>query len=241
MMDNGAQPLADLEWIAFDADDTLWDNEPFFFAAEAELERILAPYTDLRGEALTLAVYEREKRNLGIFGYGAKGFTLSMIETAIEVSDGRITGREVRAILEQGKRLMQYPIRLLEGVAEVLPELRNRYRLVVITKGDLFDQESKLARSGLAWLFRGVEIVSDKNAGVYREIAQKYGMDPGRTLMVGNSLRSDILPALEAGWQAAHVPGNASWVHEQAEPPEGARFLRLRTLWDLPGHLAPAL
>ncbi len=220
-------------WIAFDADDTLWVNEPFFTEAEKALELLLEPYTGLRGKALTEALYEREMRNLSFFGYGAKGFTLSMIETAIELTDGKVSGKEIQQILDEGKRVLDYPIEKMDGVPEVLSLLKKRYHLMVITKGDLFNQESKMARSGLADYFRHVEIVSEKVPSTYRQIMEKYGLEPGEGMMVGNSLKSDILPALEVGMQAVHIQQDYGWVHEAVEAERGCRWITLDDFWEL--------
>lgn len=220
-------------WIAFDADDTLWVNEPFFTEAEKALEHLLEPYTGLRGKALTEALYQREKRNLSLFGYGAKGFTLSMIETAIELTDGKISGKEIQHILDEGKRVMDYPIETMDGVPEVLRILKKRFRLLVITKGDLFNQESKMARSGLANHFRHVEIVSEKEPSTYRDIMEKYELDPMEGMMVGNSIKSDILPALEVGIQAVHIQQDYGWVHESVEVDDERRWITLDDFWEL--------
>jgi putative hydrolase of the HAD superfamily len=220
-------------WIAFDADDTLWVNEPYFFEAEKALEELLAPYTDLRGPAFTEALYQTEKRNLSLFGYGAKGFTLSMIETAIELSKGRVSGVEIQQIIDQGKQVMHYPIELLDGVMEVLTALHGRFPLMVITKGDLFNQESKLARSGLAPFFDQVEIVSEKEPETYRAIMEKYKLRAEEGLMIGNSLKSDILPAIEVGMQAIHVRQEVNWVHEEVEPEGEPKWETLENLREL--------
>lgn len=225
------------DWIAFDADDTLWVNEPFFYEAEKALERLLKPYSALEGEAFNRALYEVECRNLSLFGYGAKGFTLSMIETAIELSEGKITGAEIQEIIDQGKRVLEYPIQLLEGLPEVLDLLKIHFRLLVITKGDLFNQESKLARSNLASYFEIIEIVSEKDVATYRGIWEKHQLDPKKGLMVGNSLKSDILPVIDLGMQAVHVNQKTTWIHEQVETRGPPRWETLPSLKALPALL----
>ena len=158
-------------------------------------------------------------RNLRHFGYGVKGFVLSMIETAIDMTGGRLESADVRTIIDWGREMLAAPIRLLDGVAEAVESLaRDITPLILVTKGDLLDQETKLARSGLGHLFKGIEIVSDKNADVYRRIMARYGVGRERFVMVGNSLRSDILPAVEAGAHAVYVPYEMSWVHERVPP-----------------------
>jgi putative hydrolase of the HAD superfamily len=170
------------------------------------------------------------------YGYGVKAFTLSMIETAIEVTDGRIDASVIKAILDRGRDLLAHPIEPLDGVRETLEALKGRYRLIVITKGDLFDQERKLAQSGLGDFFDAVEIVSEKDAAVYRRIFERHGDGPAQSMMIGNSLKSDILPALETGAWGVHVPSNRNWVLDHAEAPENAaRFRVVETIGQVVG------
>lgn len=188
--------------IGLDADDTLWHNEPLFRLTHDRFNQLLAPWADApRVESALAAV---EQRNIGLYGYGAKGFTLSMLETALEISEGRAPTAVIGEILDAGRELMRHPMEPLPGVAEALRRLAGIAPLVLITKGDLFHQETKLAASGLGSYFAGVEIVSEKTAGTYRRVFARHGQAPEAALMAGNSLRSDVLPALEAGssWAA---------------------------------------
>lgn len=201
--------------IAFDADDTLWHNEPIFHATEAQFAAMLAAYHP--AEWVRDRLFATEMKNLGHFGYGIKGFILSMIETAIELTEGRVTGAEVQKIIAWGHEMLHHPVELLDGVRETIESLAGRYKLMLLTKGDLFDQESKLARSGLGEFFDAVEIVSTKNAATYAAIMRRHAVEPRRFVMVGNSLRSDVLPALEAGAHAVHIPYALTWAHEQLD------------------------
>ena len=222
--------------ICLDADDTLWDHESYFRLSTQRFVESLAPFADASfSEERLIAT---ESRNLSLYGYGVKGFTLSMLETALEIAGDRLEAATTRAILALGRELMRHPIHLLDGVAEALGPLAERGTLVLVTKGDLFHQESKLAASGIGDRFSGVEIVSEKTAEGYRRIFSRYGAAPEDAVMVGNSLRSDILPALEAGAYAAHIPHEFVWAHEQAETPEGRpRFRQLAFLSQLPAWL----
>jgi len=202
--------------IAFDADDTLWANEDYFASAQAEYQAILAPY---RANWDAQELYETEQRNLAYFGYGIKGFLLSMIETAIQVTDGAITSKEIAHIIEIGRAMVHAPLTLLPHVAEVIPTLSSRFKLLIITKGDLFDQESKIARSGLAEFFHHIEVVSDKTPSAYERILRRYDINPREFIMVGNSLRSDIMPIIAIGGYAVHVPYHLTWQHEHGELP----------------------
>lgn len=202
-----------LTHIAFDADDTLWGHEHVFVDAKAKCRDLLKDYLPA-GVALEKALYAYEKVNLQIFGYGVKGFTLSMIETAIELSAGSISGREIQQIIDIGKEMIAHPIDLLPHVQEAVEELKQHYTLLLITKGDLFAQENKIARSGLAHHFSAIEIVSEKSVETYQEVFARNGIDPSSVLMIGNSLRSDVLPVLELGGHAAHLPYKFTWHHE---------------------------
>lgn len=219
-------PSSDITTLAFDADDTLWHNETFFLMTQTRLEALLAPY--VAADALHDRLLETERRNIGRYGYGVKGFTLSMIEVAIEVSEGQVSASVISDILASGRDLLAHPLELLDGVAETLAALAPRYRVVLITKGDLLHQEQKLAASGLGEVFDAVHVVSEKDAGVYRRC---LGDEVTRTMMVGNSMRSDILPALEAGAWATHVPFAIEWALEKADDPVGApRFHRVENM-----------
>ncbi len=224
-------PLS-LAAIGFDADDTLWQNEQFFKLTEARFASLLESYAE-PGE-LTRKLLEFERRNLEHYGYGIKGFTLSMIETAIEITQGRVPAAVIYEILAAGREMLSHPVETLPHVRETLAHLVGRYRIILITKGDLFDQERKLAQSGLGELFDAVEIVSEKNAAAYARIFARHGEGPERAMMVGNSLKSDVLPAIEAESWAVHVPHDLTWALEHAdEPAEAPRFRRLRHLGEL--------
>ena len=224
--------------IGFDADDTLWHNESLFALTQARFRELLAPYGD--AELIDRQLYVVESRNLEHFGYGIKGFTLSMIETAVELTEGRIDGAAVGQILDWGRAMLAAPVELLPGVEAVLTELAETYPLLLITKGDLFDQESKLARSGVADFFRHVEIVREKDAAVYARILDKYAIEPQRFLMVGNSVRSDILPVLAIGGCAAHIPYAITWQHEvgHVAQEDADGFFHLPNVAALPALLA---
>jgi len=217
--------------IAFDGDDTLWHNESIFSVTQERFRSLMRPY---QSEQLDERLFATETRNLRLFGYGVKGFTLSMIETAIEVSNGRIQADEIQNIIDAGKAMLHHPVEPLEGVRETVEALRSRYRLMVITKGDLFDQESKLARSGLADLFWRVEIVSEKDEPTYRRILTDAGINADEFLMVGNSIKSDILPVVALGARAVYVPYRLTWAHERADL-NGAPRERISTLDSLSG------
>lgn len=224
--------MQNITTIGFDADDTLWHHERHYKLTEERFRDLLADYAahDHLEERLRAA----ELRNLAHYGYGVKGFTLSMIETAIEVTDGRAPAGVIAEILEAGRDLLAHPVETFAGVAETLDRLKPHFRLVVITKGDLFDQERKLAASGVDHFFHAVEIVSEKNAASYDRIFARHGEGAARSVMVGNSLKSDILPALEAGAHAVHIPSEHKWALDHAdEPSSHGRFLRVDSIVDV--------
>jgi len=223
-----------IETIALDADDTLWHNEVHYSLSQDKFAALLAPYC--AAKAVENKLYETEMRNLRLFGYGTKGFVLSMIETAIELSDGRIGGAEIRQIIDSGKAMLNADIQLLPHVQETLATLCASYKLMIITKGDLFDQESKIARSGLAHYFQHIEIVSDKSQPTYKNLLAKYGIKPQHFLMAGNSLKSDVLPVIAIGAKAAHVPYQITWAHETAPDldPVKKEYYELEHLGQLP-------
>ncbi|MEL7163178.1 MAG: HAD family hydrolase, partial [Bacteroidota bacterium] len=192
----------------------LWANENVFVNAKDRCLELLAPYLP-PGLALEEALYRFERQNLALFGYGIKGFMLSMIETAIQLSVGKISGAEIQRIIDLGKEMLVHPVELLPYVREAIDHLEDHFQLLVITKGDLFDQENKLARSGIGHHFPVVEIVSEKNPATYRSILERHAIDSARFLMIGNSLKSDVLPVLEAGGRAIHLPYEYTWVHER--------------------------
>ncbi len=219
--------------IGFDADDTLWHNERFFRLTQAHFADLLADYTD--GETLMARLLEAEKRNIGQYGFGIKGFVLSMIETAIEVTEARVPASVIAELLAAGQEMLRHPIELLPHAPEVIAALAPSHRLVLITKGDLLDQERKLAQSGLGEMFDAVEIVSNKTAPVYAEIFNRHGDGPEAALMVGNSMRSDVIPPILAGGWGVHVPHGLEWEIEWAETPiDHPRFRALAHLGELP-------
>jgi putative hydrolase of the HAD superfamily len=206
---------SEIEVVAFDGDDTLWMSETFFVLTQQRFDALLSPWCDASETAERLL--QRERQNLAHFGYGVKGFALSMIETAIEASEGDIPSAALGEIVEWARDMMEHPVELLPGVEETLKGLEPRYRLVIITKGDLFHQESKVAASGLADRFEAIHIVSEKDPFTYREIVSGLGVRAERFLMVGNSTRSDIEPVVSIGGHAVHVPHDHTWALEHAE------------------------
>ena len=223
-----------LDIIAFDADDTLWQNERIYNETQEKYTRLLARYTGADG--VDAALYQTEKSNIPYFGYGIKSFTLSMIENAIRMSEGRITASEIAQIVGFAKTMIDTPVELLDHVPETVARLARSHRLMLITKGDLLDQERKLERSGLAAHFAVVEIVSEKTADTYRHILTKYDIAPPRFLMVGNSLPSDVLPVAAIGGHAAYIPHDFTWVHETVaeDEHEPARYTELAHIGELP-------
>ena len=216
--------------IGFDADDTLWQNETFFRLTETRFIELLGGDPDL-----TERLHEAEKRNLGHYGFGVKGFTLSMIETAIEVTEGRVSAQVIAEIMAMGREMLRHPIHLLPDVEAVITGLAKDHRIIVITKGDLLDQERKLAQSGLGDLFHGVEIVSDKTPATYATAFARHGAGAETAMMVGNSLKSDVIPALQAGAWGVHIPHEHTWAYERADPPTtSARFRAIDRLAELP-------
>ncbi len=223
--------------VALDADDTLWHNETIFVETQAAFRDLLAAYHP--PEWIEARLQEAEIRNLAHYGYGIKGFLLSMVETALDLTEDRASGAEIRRILELGHEMLYHPVTLLDGVAEAVEALARTHRLALVTKGDLLDQEAKLARSGLGDAFQAVEVVSEKNPATYARLMARLGVAPDRFLMVGNSLRSDILPVLDAGGSAVYIPYHTTWAHEVVadDALEGRAFARLDRLADLPAWL----
>jgi putative hydrolase of the HAD superfamily len=218
--------------IGFDADDTLWQNERFFRLTEAQFMSLLADHA--APDHLTERLIAAERRNLQHYGFGVKGFVLSMIETAIEVTEGRLPASVITEIMAAGREMLAHPVELLPHAAETVAAMRAHGEIVLITKGDLMHQESKLARSGLGELFDAVEIVSDKTPATYARVFARHGGKPG--VMVGNSLKSDVIPAIEAGGWGVHVPHDLTWAMEHAEAPEG--HPRFAVIPDLSGLAA---
>jgi putative hydrolase of the HAD superfamily len=222
-----------LRVLAFDGDDTLWHNETRFHLTQLELRDLL--HRHVPDADVDTHLYEVEMRNLGLYGYGVKSFILSMLETAIELTGGKIPAVDLQVILGWGKRMLTEPTEVLDGVRSTLREVSSRYSVLLITKGDLFDQESKLARSGLADMFSGVEILSDKNVGSYRSLLDRRGITPAEFVMVGNSLRSDIAPVVAIGARAVHIPYHVTWNHEHVpdESLPATGWFRLNSIGEL--------
>lgn len=219
--------------VGLDADDTLWHNETIFRLTQDRFRALMAEVA--APEALDARLAVVEKRNLALYGYGVKGFTLSLIETAMEFTGGEPPGRMIADILAAGREMLAHPVETLPGVDQALAELSQDYRLVLITKGDLLHQEQKLAASGLGDLFAAIEIVSEKDAAAYERIFARHGTGAAQAAMCGNSIRSDVAPALQAGAWAAHIPYPLTWAHEMAEAPAGhPRFAELPSIRELP-------
>ena len=228
--------MPDLTTIGFDADDTLWHNETLFHLTQARFAALLADSADPSHLAERLEAAER--RNLGHYGYGVKGFVLSMIETAIEVTEGRVPSAVIAEIMQAGRDMLAHPVDLFPSAHATLAALATDFRILIITKGDLLDQERKVAQSGLGDLVHGVEIVSDKTPDAYRTIFARHGHGADRAMMVGNSLKSDVLPAMAAGAWGIYVPHALTWALERADPPQNAaRFRSIPDLSDLPALL----
>ncbi len=228
--------LRTITTLGIDADDTLWQNEQFFRFTEQQFQELLSGYAE--GDHIAERLLDAEKRNLKHYGFGIKGFTLSMIETAIEITDGKVPATVIEEILNAGRDMLSHPVETLPHVPETLERLASDYVLVMITKGDLFDQERKLAQSGLGEFFKAVEIVSDKSASTYRRIFRQVGSGAERAAMVGNSLKSDIVPAIAAGSFGIYIPHELTWVYEHIErPDEAPRFREIVNIAELPDLL----
>ena len=222
-----------LTTIGFDADDTLWHNERFFRMTQDRFAELLADFADQ--DHLEERLLEAEKRNLGHYGFGVKGFVLSMIETAIEVTEERVPATVISELMEAGREMLNHPIDLLPHAAEAVAHCAENHRVLLITKGDLLDQERKLAQSGLGDLFDGVEIVSDKRQSVYEDIFTRHGDGADLGMMVGNSMKSDVVPMVDAGGWGVYVPHGLTWALEVATPPDGhSKYRQIETLNGLP-------
>jgi len=222
------------EFIAFDADDTLWHSERLYADAQKRFAQLLANYHD--PEWINDRLYQTETRNIQHFGYGIKAFALSLIETAIELTERRISSQEIQEIVGWAKQMLNAEVELLPQVSQIIPRLASQYPLMVITKGDLLDQEMKIRKSGLENYFQHIEIVSQKTLETYGKLFKKYSITPSRFLMVGNSLPSDILPILKLGGSAVHIPYEITWLHETAEQPpiDQTGYHQLETIGQLP-------
>jgi putative hydrolase of the HAD superfamily len=222
------------ELIGFDADDTLWHNESFYLKIEQQLGELLSAYGDFPG--LGEALYLREARNIPYYGYGIKSYCLSMIETAIELTGGKIQAAEILKIIGFARQMLQADIELIEHARETVESLSTAYHLMIITKGDLLDQEAKLNRSGLAQYFRHVEIVSEKSEDGYTALLESHQVKPERFLMVGNSLKSDVLPVVAIGGQAVYIPYAITWAHEAVANLDagGKRYHQIEHIGQLP-------
>ena len=225
------------EVIAFDADDTLWYFERLFAETFAKIAKLLTPYGT--PEEIEIHLNQVELGNVHLYGYGVKGFALSMLEAATQLGNGKLPGKDIQTILGYTKEMITADIQLLEHVPETITGLAKKYRLAMITKGDLFEQETKISRSGLSSYFEQVEIVAQKSPKIYARILEKFSITPERFLMVGNSLRSDILPVLELGSHAVYIPCDTTWVHEMVEVPltEQFGFYQLGHIGELPALL----
>ena len=226
------------DMIAFDADDTLWENEVYYTRAQAKLKSLLDKYTPV--EDIHDAVYQTETRNISIYGYGIKSFTLSLIETAITLTSGQISARDVHQIIGIGQEMLTADIQLLPGAKKTLHGLAETYSLMMVTKGDLLDQQRKVNHTSIGDFFDYIEIVSEKNPADYQILLSKYNLQPEKFIMVGNSLRSDILPVVELGGQAVHIPYADTWMHEHVEPAEDVAYCYtvIEHLGLLPDHIS---
>ena len=225
--------LNDVKVIAFDADDTLWENENFFRDAEHQFCKVMAEYE--ASEEVMKKLFRTEIQNLELYGYGVKAFILSLMETALEVSNRKVRPEQIEAIVEIGKSMLMKDVILLDGIVDLLDKLYGRYRLVVATKGDLLDQERKLKKSGLRKYFHHIEIMTHKRAKNYQELLKHLDIPGEQFFMVGNSLKSDVLPVIDLGGYAAHIPYYTTWLYEQMDPEDikSDRFFELKQIHDV--------
>ncbi len=229
-LENERYRMKDIKVIGFDADDTLWVNETYYRETENEFAKLMSEY--LPEDEVHKQLFSTEMQNLRMYGYGTKGFMLSLIESAIKISKGEVSNDVLSEIIEMGKSMLQKPIELLPGVQEVLEQLSDDYTLIVVTKGDLVNQEQKLDRSGLMNYFDRIEILSDKKEMNYQGILNSLNIYPDEFAMVGNSIRSDIKPVLNLGCTAVHIPFHTTWVHEESNTDNliSERFIELKTI-----------
>lgn len=225
--------MAVFDVIAFDADDTLWHNEQLYLSAIDRFVDMLSQYH--APEWISERLEKTQMKNLAHFGYGIKAFALTMIETAVELTEGRVSGKDIGALVEEAKKMINADVVLIEGAREAVTELAKKYPLMLITKGDLLDQQRKLSLSGIESCFRYVEVTTDKNTDIYADILRRHSLNPARTLMAGNSPKSDVLPMLELGGFAVHIPYTSTWAHEIAEAPaDNPRYFQLDSIGKLP-------
>jgi putative hydrolase of the HAD superfamily len=219
--------------IGFDADDTLWVNETYFREAEVEFGKLLSEYETMN--TIDQELFKKEIDNLPLYGYGVKAFVLSMVESALEQSNFNVSTKTIQSILQIGKDMLNKPVELLDGVEEVLEVLSKKYRLILATKGDLLDQERKLEKSGLTKYFHHIEVLSEKREGNYSKLLNHLDIKPSEFLMIGNSLKSDVLPLVNLKAHAIHVPFHTTWVHEQVTEQEtnGKTYKTINSLRDL--------
>ncbi|WP_274475428.1 HAD family hydrolase [Mangrovimonas aestuarii] len=224
---------SNIKVIGFDADDTLWVNETYFREAEVEFAKLFAEYET--ANKIDQELFKMEMKNLSLYGYGVKGFILSMVEMALELSNYRTSNKTIEAILDIGKDMINKPVELLEGVEEVLEHLSEKYKLILVTKGDLLDQERKLEKSGLLDYFHHIEVLSDKKEANYSKLLNHLDIKPSEFLMIGNSLKSDILPLVNLKAKAIHVPFHTTWIHEQVHESEsnGKEYQTISKLSDV--------
>lgn len=222
--------------IGFDADDTLWVNETYFRAAEEQFASLLESYETKN--TIDQELFKMEMKNLELYGYGIKGFVLSMVESALELSNGKVSPETISEILTIGKKMIAHPVELLDGVEDLLKDLVEDYRLIVLTKGDLLDQERKLEKSGLSKYFHHIEVLSDKKEENYQNLLSHLEIKTDEFLMIGNSLKSDVLPIVNIGAQAVHVPFHTTWAHEEVKPEEQTNnYLTLAHIQELKKYL----
>jgi putative hydrolase of the HAD superfamily len=220
--------------IGFDADDTLWHNESIFDRAQQRYRALLAKWHP--ADEVNRVLFKTEVRNMPLYGYGVKGFMLSTVEAAIELTKGAISAAEIREIVALGQEMLAHPVELLPGVEAIVPALARDFRLLLITKGDLHHQERKVTASNLTAHFQAIEILSEKDGPAYERVLRRHGVAPAEFVMVGNSLKSDILPVLELGGAGVHVPYHITWAHEHVEtvPHDRPRFRQVKNLAELP-------
>ena len=232
--------MGGISWVGFDGDDTLWKSEDYYRAAEREFEGIIGQYIDLSDARSSQHLLDVERRNLRVFGYGAKGMTLSMIESAVQLTGERISARDIHRVIEIGRATLQHPVELIDGIRAAVEAIAADHEIVLITKGDLFHQESKIEQSGLADLFHRIEVVSEKDPPTYARVLRELEVPASRFAMIGNSLRSDIEPVLALGGWGIHLPYHLTWAHEadhavaEGEP----RMLQVESAAQLPDALA---